>query len=153
MDNKKLIIGGIILAGVILLGVIISILAPVKTIQGTRNINATTYTKISYETYQNKIANGDDFIVYVYSDYCGACVNFKPHLDEVITAKKLQVFAIDAGALESGQTIPAKVTPSLMLYSKGKIIQNINGGNHDAFKSAKNLSKYFDKRVVMTNAN
>lgn len=51
--------------------------------------------EISFEEYQAKLENKEDFILYIGSRICPHCQEFKPTLEEVIAKYDLEVFYLD----------------------------------------------------------
>lgn len=59
----------------------------------------TSYIEISYEEYNDKISNKEDFILYLGSSYCSHCANFKPVLESIIKNYNLEVYYLDMSKL------------------------------------------------------
>lgn len=86
-----------------------------------------SYIEIDYATYQEKIENQEDFMLYIGSATCSACQRFKTTLEKVITDYDLEIFYIDISKLSKEQnneiwdTSNIGGTPSIVFVSKGNI--------------------------------
>lgn len=86
-----------------------------------------SYIEISYETYEQKMENKEDFILFIGSTTCSHCQDFKPVLENVITDYDLKIYYIDLykTTKEQGDKIWEDTflegTPTIVFISKGKI--------------------------------
>lgn len=60
-------------------------------------------TKLSYDEYQEKIDNGDSFVVIIERTTCSHCQNFMPVAEEFANANSVPMYYIDTDEMEEDE--------------------------------------------------
>ena len=116
------------------------------------DMNATTYQVINLTEYNTKINNKEDFVLYLYSEYCGGCAIFSPILNKVIEEKHLIIYAIDNDQIPDGHALDGRMTASLLIYDDGKILKEIsqeNDKDKEIFEGKDNLISFLNQYTNM----
>lgn len=73
-----------------------------------------------------KINDKESFVLYLHSQYCGACQQFNPTLQEAVKKADINILAIDTAELEEEDAkqlfslIEFEYTPTTVFYKEGK---------------------------------
>ena len=59
--------------------------------------------QITYNEYEEKVENGDAFIVIIERAGCGYCVQYMPIVEDVANEKKIPIYYIDTDTLSSDE--------------------------------------------------
>ena len=98
---------------------------------------------------KNMIINGENVFLYIYSSSCSACKEYESLINNFISFNEAVVYSIDARnfpSLGRDEFFSYMVTPTMCLYSKGKIVTKINPNlNNEAFSSSEGMKKYFEQ--------
>lgn len=98
---------------------------------------------------KNMIINGENVFLYIYSSSCSACKEYESLINNFISFNEAVVYSIDARnfpSLGRDEIFSYMVTPTMCLYSKGKIVTKINPNlNNEAFSSSEGMKKYFEQ--------
>lgn len=111
---------------------------------------ATTYLEIDSDDLVEKLNAKADFMLYISSETCTSCAEFKPILDSVIQNKAIKVYKIEAGELfkPSNIYIAYQFTPTIVIISDGIEIVKIDGVNDSKiFKDYDSFIKFYDKYI------
>lgn len=75
-----------------------------------------------YKSISEKINSGENFILYVYTNHCEACMSFKPVLEEFIEERGITIFAIEKAAIEKGSKLDkeVKLAPTVLIIGNKK---------------------------------
>ena len=96
-----------ILIGVVVLIVVLCLF----TTKGNENLEEVNYPltlngeaglkQITYDEYEDKVNNGDAFLVILERDGCGYCTMYMPIVEEVANEKNIPIYYIDIADLTS----------------------------------------------------
>jgi len=110
--------------------ILIVLLLPVLFVVGCSNGKEEKAKKelqeITFEEYNTKINNEEDFVLYIGSTNCGHCSSFKPKLEEVINENNVDVYYLDISKITDQEysKLKNKVfltgTPTTTYFVKGK---------------------------------
>lgn len=67
------------------------------------NDNITETISITYDEYQNKIANKESFVLLLWQTGCGHCETFEPILNRVVDQYNIEVYSMNIGLLNDEQ--------------------------------------------------
>lgn len=98
----------------------------------------TTLTKIDYSTYEEKIKNGDNFIIVIERTGCSYCEMYMPVLEEVAPVYSIPIYYIDTAdltedeynALEESNSYLKRNqwgTPTTLLMSGSTVVDSLSG--------------------------
>lgn len=112
-----------------------------------------TYKEITYDELNTKLENKESFILFIGSDTCSACSNYKVTLNQVIEKYGTEVFYLDLHNLsdkeESAITgmFPISGTPTTVFIKNGKEKDTFNRIVGSA-KSEKIISKFKENGYI-----
>lgn len=114
-----------------------------------------TYVLIDKDELQTKMNNQDDFLLYIYSDSCLGCKDFKPILNSYIKDSDAKIYAIETRNLPSNNNLVEwSTTPSLAVLNNGKTMEIADGiNNSKVFASKENLNEFINKYVEFNYTN
>ena len=111
-------------------------------------------TEINYSTYEEKIANGDNFIVIIERTKCTYCIKYMPVVEEVTKELAIPVYYINTDNLSqdeftslnnSNSYLKRKQwgTPTTLLLSGNKVIDSISG-----YVEKEKFIEFINKNVI-----
>jgi len=108
---------------------------------------------LDYQSVLEKIASKNSFVLYIYSDTCGACMSFKPVLEEFIQERNVTIYAVAKSLIEKGSPLDKEVrlTPTVLIISGGKTVAQLdpNSGEHkDFFETSAGFASWFDVWII-----
>lgn len=112
-----------------------------------------TYEEISYKQLTNMIDKKTSFILFIGSDTCSACSNYKETLNEVIKKYNVPVKYIDLHKLSESEEsyvtsqFPITGTPTTVFVTKGKEKDTFNRIN-GSVKSSKIIKKFKENGYI-----
>jgi len=113
--------------------------------------NAQTYVDISSSELAAKMDSGSSFMLYISSESCSSCAEFKIILDTVIQEKLVKIYKIEAGAgfITSNTMIPYSYTPSIAIIKDGKVVDLIDAvEQYSSFSTYEGFIKYYNKYIL-----
>lgn len=98
------------------------------------NNNKQGYTEISYSELQNKVANKENFVLFIGRNTCSACSMYKEILNSKFAKehKDVTIYYIDMDKLADGEsatfnsTYDYSVTPTTVVLTNGKVQSNLD---------------------------
>ena len=86
------------------------------------------FTDVNLEVYNQKVADKEDFIIYIHSPTCSHCLEFKPKLNKIIKKKHVSVLGLDVSDKANREDSLVKDgTPVLIVFKGGKEVKRQNG--------------------------
>lgn len=107
---------------------------------------------IEFEEFLTLWESDQDFILYISSETCQSCIEFKPILKSVIEETHLVIYQIEAQAPFSPDNLYVKysATPTIALISKQKVRKSFNPiSNANVFSSKESFTKTLETYIVM----
>lgn len=106
-----------------------------------------------YQCALEKINSGDNFVLFVYTSHCSACMSFESVLREFINERKLTIYSIENSAIEKDSWLDKKVglVPTVLIINNKKIIAQLdpNSEEHKSyFESSSGFASWFDKYIL-----
>ncbi|MDD3122247.1 MAG: hypothetical protein PHC62_01890 [Candidatus Izemoplasmatales bacterium] len=117
---------------------------PSMTALTSSNIDAPI--SIRYDELVDMLARSESFVLYISSDTCSSCLEFKPILDSFIASSTVVIYQIEASSelpLDN-LLIPFTFTPTIVFVEDGVIVNQSDPiSNEVVFSDYKSFSKYF----------
>jgi len=102
---------------------------------------------ISYSELETKMNAKASFILYVSSETCSSCRDFKPYLDAFIVETSVVIYQIEAFEQLpiDNSLIPFTYTPTLFFIENGEIVKTADPiSEEDAFSSTEAFTTFFE---------
>jgi len=110
--------------------------------------------QITYSQYEEKVENGDAFIVVIERAGCGYCVQYMPIVEEVANEKKIPIYYIDTDTLSSDEYTELSTTnnylkrndwgtPTTLFMLGERVLDSIGG-----YVEKDTVLSFIDGRVV-----
>lgn len=112
--------------------------------------DATTYVEIDSDDLVEKLNAKADFMLYISSETCTSCAEFKLILESIIQNKDIKVYKIEAGELfkPNNDYIAYQFTPTIVIISDGDELIKIDGvEDSKIFKDYDSFIKFYDKYI------
>ena len=150
-----------ILIGVVVLIIVLSLFST----KGNEELEEVNYpltltgevglNKMSYTQYEEKVANGDAFIVIIERASCGYCEMYMPIVEEVAKEKKIPIYYIDTDELTSEEANKLSTTndylkknnwgtPTTLFMLGDRVLDSIGG-----YTEKDSVVAFLKDRVVM----
>lgn len=111
--------------------------------------------QITYNDYEEKVENGDAFIVIIERAGCSYCVQYMPIVEEVANEKKIPIYYIDTDTLSQDEYTELSTTnnylkrndwgtPTTLFMLGSRVIDSIGG-----YVDKDSVLSFIDGRVVM----
>lgn len=111
--------------------------------------------QITYNDYEEKVENGDAFIVIIERAGCGYCVQYMPIVEEVAKEKKIPIYYIDTDTLTQDEYTELSTTnnylkrnewgtPTTLFMLGDRVLDSIGG-----YVEKNSVLSFIDGRVVM----
>lgn len=111
-------------------------------------------TEINYSTYEEKIANGDNFIVIIERTECSYCIKYMPVVEEATKELAIPVYYINTDNLSQDEYTSLNNsnsylkrnqwgTPTTLLLSGNKVIDSISG-----YVEKEKFVEFINKNVI-----
>ena len=111
--------------------------------------------QITYNDYEEKVENGDAFIVIIERAGCSYCVQYMPIVEEVANEKKIPIYYIDTDTLSQDEYTELSTTnnylkrndwgtPTTLFMLGNRVIDSIGG-----YVDKDSVLSFIDGRVVM----
>jgi len=115
-------------------------------------------TELTHDSLEDKLADeesdGDDFILYVYTEGCTTCVNFETNiLNKFITDTCADIYKINYTEIDYLIKTATKyqTNPRLIIFEDGKVKTQVTvKQNEDVFKNKTSFEKYLNKYVKIS---
>ena len=150
-----------ILIGVVLLIVVVAIFSSKGNIQQEEVEYPLTLAgeaglhQITYNQYEEKVENGDAFIVIIERAGCGYCVQYMPIVEAVAKEKKIPIYYIDTDTLTAEEYNLLSTTnsylkrnewgtPTTLFMLGDRVLDSIGG-----YVEKDSVLKFIDGKVVM----
>lgn len=112
-------------------------------------------TKIDYATYEEKINNGENFLIIIERTGCGYCEKYMPIVTEVASEKEIPIYYIDTADLsteefsklsESNRYLKTRKwgTPTTLLMSGSTVLDSIGG-----YVEKDEVVKFINKDILL----
>jgi thioredoxin-related protein len=124
---------------------------PKYTITLNTQTDITSYVEITYTELLQKMADGDDILLYISSETCTSCEAFKPLIEAVIVDRDLVVYKIEAGAsfIPDNDEVPYRYTPSLVIIQAGEVKDTFHPlDNPEFFADQDGIEQFFDQFIL-----
>jgi len=110
--------------------------------------------QITYSQYEEKVENGDAFIVVIERAGCGYCVQYMPIVEDVANEKKIPIYYIDTDTLSSDEYTELSTTnnylkrndwgtPTTLFMLGERVLDSIGG-----YVEKDTVLSFIDGRVV-----
>lgn len=99
-----------------------------------------------------KKANKDNFLLFVYDDFCECSQSFEGVVEHFMQEKHLIIYTINNTKVGGDEQLKGLVSnsPALVLYEDGKISSKVGyKGNESYFENYAGFQKYLDKYTIM----
>lgn len=110
----------------------------------------TTYVEIDSDDLVEKLNAKVDFMLYISSETCTSCAEFKPILESVIEDFGVKVYKIEAGELfkPNNNYIAYQFTPTIVIISDGEEVKKINPVDDATyFTDYEGFVKFYNKYI------
>ena len=150
-----------ILIGVVILIVVVAMFSTKGTIAQEEVNYPLTLTgeaglhQITYNDYEEKVENGDAFIVIIERAGCGYCVQYMPIVEDVANEKKIPIFYIDTDTLSQEEYTELSTTnnylkrndwgtPTTLFMLGDRVLDSIGG-----YVEKDSVLAFIDGKVVV----
>lgn len=111
--------------------------------------------QITYNEYEEKVENGDAFIVIIERAGCGYCVQYMPIVEEVANEKKIPIYYIDTDTLSQDEYTRLSTTnnylkrndwgtPTTLFMLGSRVLDSIGG-----YVEKESVLSFIDGKVVV----
>lgn len=111
--------------------------------------------QITYSQYEEKVENGDAFIVIIERAGCGYCVQYMPIVEDVANEKKIPIYYIDTETLSEDEFNELSATnnylkrnewgtPTTLFMLGERVLDSIGG-----YVEKESVLSFIDGKVVM----
>lgn len=112
-----------------------------------------SYELNSVAEYDNKIANKDSFLLFVYSPTCTGCKNVSPALKKYVNENKIALYTLDKANLSAKHELTKAgvvTTPYLIIVVEGeiKVVEFIDNVMLDGEGNEKLVNDFMEKYIV-----
>ena len=115
-------------------------------------------TKIDYTTYEEKINNGENFLIIIERKGCGYCEKYMPIVTEVASEKEIPIYYIDTADLSSEEFTKLENsnlylkreqwgTPTTLLLSGNSVAASLGG-----YVEKDEFVEFIEKNIKLENA-
>ncbi|MDD3999456.1 MAG: thioredoxin family protein [Bacilli bacterium] len=107
----------------------------------------------TYQEIEDKMTSNEAFIIFVYNNFCDACLSFEPVLNQFIEERQLTIYSIENSLIQRDSWLDkqVKTTPTVLIISEQKKIAQLdpNDGEHTSyFETVEGFGIWFDEYII-----
>ncbi|MDD6272464.1 MAG: thioredoxin domain-containing protein [bacterium] len=115
--------------------------------------NSNEITDITSEEFKKYINDKKSFAIFIYTEGCFSCFDFKKVLDEFQEKYNIRLYAMNASEMKKTEIYNyVKYSPSIILYNKGDMVSYLDAESNDDkeyYESTEGLYKWFTKYIIL----